>query len=69
MADWISEKDRLPEPGERVLATSGKFVGEAYIDQERHWHRHYGFTWMTAFGRPVTHWCKMPEPPDEEGEG
>lgn len=27
---WISVEERRPEPGKRVLATDGVFVGEAY---------------------------------------
>ncbi len=69
MPDWISVKDRLPEPREMVLATSGKFAGEAYIDEAGHWLRNYGSAWMTVFGRPVTHWCPLPEPPGGEVEG
>lgn len=62
MIEWISVNDKLPRQGERVLACSDKFVGEAYLDAEGHWRRHYGFAWMTAFGKPVTHWMPLPAP-------
>ena len=32
--EWVSVEDRLPEPGERVLATDCGFVGEFYINCE-----------------------------------
>jgi hypothetical protein len=31
--EWVSVYDRLPEPGERVLATDCGFVGEFYINK------------------------------------
>lgn len=30
--EWVSVEERLPEPGERVIATDGAFVGEGYMD-------------------------------------
>jgi len=70
MAEWISVKDRLPEPGEVVLATAGGFVGEAYRDDNGYWRRGYGAEWLAIFGKDmaVTHWCSLPEPPGEEVE-
>lgn len=42
---WISTQGTLPEPGERVLATDGTFVGEAYRTSANSWYRHTGFPW------------------------
>ena len=69
---WISVEERLPEPGERVLATNGNIVGEAYITNAlplekisaARWKRHYGASWMAAFDADVTHWMPLPDPPN-----
>ena len=66
MSEWTSVKDRMPEPGERVLATNGKIVGEAYIGDD--WKRYYGTGWQTAFSLPVTHWMPLPEAPEEDAK-
>lgn len=60
---WISVKDRLPVRGERVLATDGNFVGEAYRTGVSCWHRHGGFQWKEIFLTDVTHWMPLPDPP------
>lgn len=73
---WISVEERLPEPGERVLATNGNIVGEAYITNAlplekisaARWKRHYGASWMAAFDADVTHWMPLPEPPEAPHE-
>ena len=66
MSDWISVLDRLPEPGERVIATDGAFTGEAWIGDRSKWTRPTGFTWMAILSSPVTHWQPMPEGPEQE---
>lgn len=38
--EWVSVYDRLPEPGERVLATDCGFVGEFYINKRGKWQRY-----------------------------
>ena len=38
--EWVSVYDRLPEPGERVLATDCGFVGEFYINKLGKWQRY-----------------------------
>lgn len=59
---WISVNDKLPTPGERVIATNGTFTGEAYQGKDGYWHRHYGLTWERAFNGPdITHWIPMPQ--------
>jgi hypothetical protein len=61
MAEWISVKDRLPEPGITVLGSDGTNIAIVYMHKDKSWE----FVWMG----PITHWMPLPEPPDEEGEG
>lgn len=63
--EWISVKDRLPEPGERVIATNGAIVLEMHrrlFNQEMCWAR-YGIK-LEDFYEPVTHWMPLPQPPN-----
>nr|DAL50999.1 MAG TPA_asm: Protein of unknown function (DUF551) [Caudoviricetes sp.] len=63
---WIPVTERLPEPGKRVLATDGVFVGEAYKTTAGTWWRHAGMPWRTVLdGRVVTHWMELPEAPGD----
>ena len=70
--EWVSVEDTVPDPGERVLATDGIFVGEAYRTSADSWHRHTGFPWRDGVtGRTVKYWMPLPAPPDRrppEGE-
>ena len=70
--EWVSVEDAVPDPGERVLATDGIFVGEAYRTSADSWHRHTGFPWRDGVtGRTVKYWMHLPEPPNRrppEGE-
>ena len=66
MSEWISVKARLPEAGERVLVSSGMFVGEAYRTSANTWYRHTGFPLRDILHRDVTHWMPLPEPPEED---
>lgn len=65
---WISVTDLLPEPGERVLASDGVFVGEAYLDSFGIWRRSYGVFWM-VLGGPITHWMLLPGAPGVSYDG
>ena len=64
-ATWISVLDQMPEPGKRVLATNGVFVGEAWIGERNKWTRPTGFLWTELQRSPVTHWQPMPDAPKE----
>ena len=64
MAEWISVKDRLPEPEKLVIATNGSIVLEMYrqiFNMEMAWTR-YGIKLEDFYG-PITHWMPLPEPP------
>lgn len=67
---WISVEERRPEPGKRVLATDGIFVGEAYRTSADTWRRYDGIAMRDCIGSIVTHWMPLPEAPAaaEEGE-
>ena len=58
---WISVEERRPEPGKRVLATDGVFVGEAYRTSADTWRRYDGIAMRDCLGSIVTHWMPLPE--------
>ena len=61
---WISVEERSPEPGKRVLATDGVFVGEAYRTSADTWRRYDGIAMRDCLGSIVTHWMPLPEAPE-----
>ena len=63
---WISVEERRPEPGKRVIATDGVFVGEAYRTSADTWRRYDGTAMRDCLGSIVTHWMPPPEPPKGE---
>ena len=60
---WISVEERRPEPGKRVLATDGVFVGEAYRTSANTWRRYDGIAMRDCLGSVVTHWMPLPGAP------
>lgn len=60
--EWVSVEDAVPDPGVRVLAANGSFVGEAYMSSNGAWMRHDGFPWE------VDAWMPMPDRRQPEGE-
>ena len=69
MPQWISVKERLPEPKHEfarnwyLVALSNGVVKE--LAYEFHNHSVFGYGWReTAY--PVTHWMPLPEPPKGE---
>ena len=62
---WISVEEKRPEPGTRVLATDGVFVGEAYRTSADTWRRYDGIAMRDCLGSVVTHWMPLPEAPEE----
>ena len=63
MAEWISVKDRLPEPWVTVLLWDGDEMVSGYVDDDGDLIDH---RWRLVFR--ATHWM-LPEPPGEEVEG
>ena len=69
--DWISVEDRLPEPGERVLATDCGFVGEFYINKRGRWQRYNVNCSELLMALDILYWMPLPAPPNcrpPEGE-
>ena len=60
--EWVAVEDAVPDPGVRVLAANGIFVGEAYMASNGAWMRHDGFPWE------VDAWMPMPDRRPPEGE-
>jgi len=60
---WISVEEQRPEPGKRVLATDGVFVGEAYRTSADTWRRYDGIAMRDCLGSIVTHWMQLPSEP------
>ena len=60
---WVSVEERRPEPGKRVLATDGVFVGEAYRTSADIWRRYDGTAMRDCLGSIVTHWMPLPSAP------
>ena len=58
--EWVSVENVVPDPGERVLATDGTFVGEAYRTSANTWYRHTGFPWRDCLQSIVTLWMPLP---------
>ena len=68
---WIPVEERLPEPGERVLATDCGFVGEFYINQCGQWNRYNVNCHALLMALDILYWMPLPEPPEyrsPEGE-
>ena len=63
---WISVEERRPEPGKRVLATDGVFVGEAYRTSADTWRRYDGTAMRDCLGSIVTNWMLLPGAPEVE---
>lgn len=68
MNEWISVKERLPEAGERVLATDGYFVGEFFLNMRGQWLRYDISGCLLVASLDILYWMPLPEPPKEEGE-
>ena len=59
--EWISVDDRLPEPGERVLATDGGFIGEFYINSQGQWQRYNVNNYSLLMALDILWWMPLPE--------
>ena len=54
---WISVRERLPEPGQEILAVVGNTAAEPYTITTKFWDATFT-TWAS-----ITHWMPLPEPP------
>ena len=63
---WIPVTERLPEPGERVLATDGGFVGEFYVNSRGQWRRYNVNDHALLMALDILWWMPLPEPPKED---
>ena len=63
---WVSVYDRLPEPGERVLATDCGFVGEFYINKRGKWQRYNVNCSELLMALGILYWMPLPAPPEKE---
>lgn len=65
--EWISVKDRLPEPFESVLCympgeTPFPTVREGFLTRDGIWFS----AWFRREDGEVEYWAEMPEPPKEK---
>ena len=65
---WIPVTERLPEQGERVLATDGGFVGELYVNSRGQWKRYNVNDHSLLMALDILWWMPMPKPPMEVPE-
>ena len=63
---WIPVTERMPEPGERVLATDGGFVGELYVNRRGQWQRYNVNDHSLLMALDILWWMPLPEPPKED---
>lgn len=61
--EWVSVEERLPEPGERVLATDCGFVGEFYINKRGKWQRYNVNCSELLMALDILYWMPLPAPP------
>ena len=69
--EWVSVDEKLPEPGERVLATDCGFVGEFYINERGQWQRYNVNCHALLMALDILYWMPLPVSPDRrppEGE-
>jgi hypothetical protein len=69
MSEWISVKDRLPVDGEYVLVYAKNGTRRYKIDsaiycEEKKYHWRF-FDIPNYFGKYITHWMPLPEPPKD----
>ena len=69
--EWISVKDRLPEPETDVIAFVGDYIDILSYKYDRRGNLAFmymddGGWWHERIRPSVTHWCEMPQPPKGE---
>jgi hypothetical protein len=77
-AEWISVKDRLPQPSEKCVVAL-KVGNETQIDlgervpcynlrtKERYYEWEITYDWDEGQGCEITHWMPLPQPPKMKG--
>ena len=64
--EWVSVDEKLPEPGERVLATDCGFVGEFYINERGQWQRYNVNCHALLMALDILYWMPLPKSPMED---
>ena len=64
--EWVSVYEKLPEPGERVLATDCGFVGEFYINERGQWQRYNVNCHALLMALDILYWMPLPKSPKED---
>ena len=64
--EWVSVDEKLPEPGERVLATDCGFVGEFYINERGQWQRYNVNCHALLMALDILYWMPLPAPPGKD---
>ena len=64
---WIPVEERLPEQGERVLATDGGFVGEFYLNKQGQWQRYNVNDNRLLMALDILWWQPLPPAPEDAG--
>lgn len=68
---WVRCDERLPELGQYVLVTNGRFVGYATRELTRFSDDGMfvgGACWIGTLHEGITHWMPLPSPPDGNQE-
>ena len=64
--EWVNVDEKLPEPGERVLATDCGFVGEFYINERGQWQRYNVNCHALLMALDILYWMPLPKSPKED---
>ena len=62
---WISVTDYMPPFGDRILLTDGVGVWEGYLSYSTGFMRNTGLSIKDIFDTEVTHWMRLPLPPED----
>ena len=58
---WISVKERLPRPGQEVLAFDNEIVRVKAISTQNKWH-----PYINGSNCDPSHWMPLPKPPEDK---